>query len=106
MKDSQYLDESFEKICREMLDIFIKKNKDYGKGNILDTGDLGIAFRVNDKLNRLKNLLSNKQKPQNESMEESWIDIAVYSVIAVMYLRGWFQRFQLREPKKPKKLAT
>lgn len=97
MKDPQSLDESFELICKELLTMFVKKHKDYGKGNILDTGDLGIAFRINDKLNRLKNLLSNKQRPTNESMEETWIDIAVYSVIAIMYLRGWFQKLHLRK---------
>lgn len=97
MKDPQSLDESFELICKELLTTFVKKHKDYGKGNILDTGDLGIAFRVNDKINRLKNLLTNKQRPTNESMEETWIDIAVYSIIAIMYLRGWFQKLKLKK---------
>lgn len=97
MKDPKTLDESFDLICKELLTVFIKKHTDYGKGNILDTGDLGIAFRISDKLNRLKNLLTNKRNPTNESMEETWIDIAVYSVIAVMYLRGWFQKLPLKK---------
>ncbi len=105
MSDPQSLDESFTRVCEEMLKIFIRKNKDYGKGNILDTGELGIAFRISDKLNRIKNLLITKQRPENETMQESWLDIAVYAVIAVMYLRGWFQRLQLKETKS-KKLAT
>jgi len=79
-----------------MLKTFIKKNKDYGKGNILDTGELGVAFRINDKLNRIKNLLMTKQQPKNETVEDSWLDIAVYAVIAVMYLLGWFQKLQLK----------
>lgn len=98
MNDPQFLDESFELVCKDLFKTFVRKHKDYGKGNILDTGDLGITFRVNDKLNRLKNLLTNKKRPLNESMEETWIDIAVYSVIAVMYLRGWFQRLHLKKP--------
>ncbi len=100
MNDPQYLDESFTRVCEEMFKTFIKKNKDYGKGNILDTGELGIAFRVNDKLNRIKNLLITKQQPKNETVEDSWLDIAVYAVIAVMYLRGWFQKLQLKESRK------
>jgi hypothetical protein len=100
MNDPQYLDESFARVCDEMLKTFIKKNKDYGKGNILDTGELGVAFRINDKLNRIKNLLMTKQQPKNETVEDSWLDIAVYAVIAVMYLRGWFQKLQLKEPPK------
>lgn len=102
MKDPKYLDEAFEKVCQEMLQMFIKKHKDYGKGNILDTGELGIAFRISDKLNRLKHLLSNKKKPENECIEETWIDIAVYAVIAVLYLRSWFKRLELKETAKKK----
>ncbi len=100
MKDPQYLDEAFKKVCAEMLEMFIKKHKDYGKGNILDTGQLGIAFRISDKLNRLKHLLANKQKPLHESIEETWIDIAVYSVIAVLYIRSWFKKLELKESSK------
>ncbi len=83
-----------------MLSMFIKKHKDYGKGNILDTGELGIAFRMSDKLNRLKYLLANNKKPQNETIEETWIDIGVYAVIAVLYLRNWFKRLELKETNK------
>lgn len=97
MKQPKYLEEAFEQVCQELTQMFIKKHKDYGKGNILDTGELGIAFRVSDKLNRLKHLLSNNIKPQSESIEETWVDIAVYSVIAVMYKRGWFQKLELNK---------
>lgn len=96
MKDPKYLDESFEQICQEMLKIFIKKNKDYGKNNILDTGEIGILFRVSDKINRLKNLIGTGKKPENETKDENWIDIAVYAVIAILYNRGWFQKLELK----------
>ena len=36
MKDPKYLDEAFSQITEEMLQTFINKHKDYGKGNILD----------------------------------------------------------------------
>lgn len=97
MKDPQNLDESFEQVCQEMQQVFVEKHKDYGKGNILDTGQLGIAFRINDKLSRIKNLFLTKQKPLHESVEDTWIDIAVYAVIAVMHLRGWFQKLNLKK---------
>ncbi len=100
MKDPKYLDEAFEKVCQEMLEMFKKKHKDYGKGNILDTGELGIAFRISDKLNRLKHLLANRQKPVHESIEETWIDIGVYAVIAVLYIRSWFKHLELKESNK------
>jgi hypothetical protein len=61
MAEPKYLDESFEKTTRELLKIFIKKHRDYGKGNILDTGEMGVLYRVSDKINRLKHLLANKK---------------------------------------------
>lgn len=99
MKQPKTLEEAFEAVCTEMNELFVKKHKDYGKGNILDTGELGIAFRVNDKLNRIKNILASGKKPENESMDESWIDIGVYAVIAMMWRRGWFQKLELKKKK-------
>jgi hypothetical protein len=69
------------------------------KGNILDTGELGIAFRVSDKLNRLKHLLAGGKVPANESLDDSWTDIGVYAVIALMYRRKWFQKLELKKKK-------
>ncbi len=89
------LDQAFEQVLAEMLKTFIKKNKDYGKGNILETKELGVVFRVNDKVKRLQHLLTSNKKPENESVEETWIDIGVYAVIAVLYRRGWFEELDL-----------
>lgn len=91
----KHLDESFEHVCRELLEMFIKKHRDYGKGNILDTGEMGILFRISDKINRLKNLLGNHKKPGNETMEDNWLDIAVYAIIALQLRRGWFKKLKL-----------
>ncbi len=57
MENPKYLDEAFAEVGKELTELFIRKYKDYGKGNIIDTGELGIAFRISDKLNRLKHLL-------------------------------------------------
>jgi hypothetical protein len=97
MEDPKYLDAAFKKVCDEMVEIFVKKYKDYGKGNILDTGELGILFRINDKINRIKNLSMNNRKPENETIEENWRDIAVYAVIAILYRRSWFKKLDLKE---------
>ncbi len=94
-KDPQYLDEAFEAVLQEMLQTFIKKNKDYGKGNILDTGEIGILFRINDKVRRLQNLITKDKTPENESLEETWRDIAVYAAIAIILRRGQFEELEL-----------
>jgi hypothetical protein len=35
-------------------------------------------------------------RSSNESIEETWVDIAVYAVIAIMYRKGWFQKLDLK----------
>lgn len=61
MKNPKYLDKAFEAVCLELLTMFIKKHQDYGKGNILEMKELGIAFRIGEKINRIKNLLMTKK---------------------------------------------
>ena len=93
----KYLDEAFAEVNDQLLKTFLKKHKDYGKGNILDMGELGIAFRISEKFNRIKHLLMTGKKPDNESIEDSWIDIAVYAVIAVLLKRGWFEKLEVKK---------
>ena len=97
MKKPTSLEEAFNLITEEMLTVFIKKHKDYGKGNIIDTGELGIVFRISDKLNRLKNILGKGKKPKNEGIDDSWMDIGVYAVIALMFRKKWFQKLLLKD---------
>lgn len=94
------LDQAFEHVSTELLEMFLKKHKDYGKGNILSNGELGIAMRVSEKVERLKHLLMSQQTPQNETAQETWIDIAVYAVIAVLLQRKQFQELEVTEKKK------
>lgn len=97
--DNKYLDQAFADVLDEMLATFIKKHKDYGKDNILDTGELGIVFRVNDKIRRIQHLLTKEQEPENESIDENWMDIAVYAVIAILFRKNQFQELEL-DPEK------
>lgn len=94
-KQPKYLDEAFDQTLQEMLKTFIQKHQDYGKDNILDTGELGILFRINDKLRRIQNLTTQDRPPKNETIEENWQDIAVYAVIAIILRRGYFEKLKL-----------
>lgn len=98
-KQPKTLDEAFALVNDELLQMFLKKHHDYGKGNILSVKELGIAFRETEKVERLKNLLMNSQDPANESIEETWTDVAVYAVIAIMFRRGWFQKLEVTDAK-------
>jgi hypothetical protein len=96
--DPKYLNESFQKICDELLATFIQKHKDYGKGNILSIKELGIAFRLTEKVERLKNLLMNPGvEPVNESIADNIKDIAVYAIVMEMFRRGEFQKLSLKD---------
>lgn len=91
------LDAAFQTVCQDLLEVFIKKHRDYGKGNILSIKELGMAFREAEKAERLKNLLLDPGKvPANETINDTWEDIGVYAIIALMYRRGWFQDLELK----------
>lgn len=89
------LDKSFEQVCDELLLMFLKKHKDYGKGNILANGEIGIAMRVSEKIERLKHLLMTQGTPTNETIDETWTDIAVYAIIARLLRSGDFKRLDV-----------
>ncbi len=63
------------------------KQRDYGSGNISSFGEFGVLVRMNDKMERLKNLLK-MESPKNESVEDSYLDLANYAIIAVLLRRG------------------
>lgn len=95
-KQPKTLDEAFSQVEKELLETFIQKHKDYGKGNILSMKELGIAFRLSEKVERLKNLLLKSDGPVHESLEDTWNDIAVYAIIAVLVRRGWFEKLEIK----------
>ena len=81
-----------EEIYEELANILGSKQLDYGPGNINNApgGAMnGVLVRMNDKMERLKNLVYHSEgEPQNESIDDSLVDIANYAVIAMMVRRG------------------
>ena len=73
---------------REEGQVIIRKQRDYGPGNIKAFGDFGVLVRANDKFERLKNLYKNEGEPQNEPIDDSWMDESNYGTIARMYRNG------------------
>lgn len=89
--------ENFKRLQQEQYQLFATKMLNYGLDNIAVGTDLsdeskknlsltGIWFRSNDKMQRLKQLvLLNKDNPlSNESIEDSYKDLSVYSLIALL----------------------
>ena len=72
-----------------MAELLIKKQKDYGPKNIslAPGGPLnGLRVRMFDKLARINNLLESGATPENESIRDSFIDLANYAIISMMVI--------------------
>jgi hypothetical protein len=92
--------EEFKLILDEMYITFCKKQRNYGPGNIsvgtpLETKEdvklslTGLWFRINDKVQRLKQLVVLGQPDEvGESVMDTYQDLSVYGVIAQLVQRG------------------
>jgi len=92
--------EEFKKITDEMYITFCKKQRNYGPGNIsvgtsLETKEdvklslTGLWFRINDKVQRLKQLVVLGQPYEvGESIQDTYEDLSVYGIIAQILQRG------------------
>jgi len=83
-------EKEFYAIFEEMGQTFLRKHHDYGPKNIAITGDKGIVVRMADKVMRLVNMLLDnpEREPMNESIDDAFLDLAVYGVIAMICRRG------------------
>lgn len=102
-RDYPTIHDGYKQIIEEQFELFAKKHLDYGMGNIsqgtsLETADekefalSGLFFRLNDKVNRWKNLLVNKREANNESLEDTYQDITNYGIIAQLVARGFWKK--------------
>jgi len=91
----------FKKLQREQYVLFCNKQHDYGPGNIsvgtqLQTPEeiklslTGLWFRMNDKLQRVKNLLMSDRKNavEDEPLEDAYLDVSNYGIMATIVGRG------------------
>ena len=69
-----------------------RKQQDYGSSNISLNGELGVMVRTQDKVSRIRNLLTKEMKvdgeANNESVNDSWSDLANYGVIGLILRTG------------------
>ena len=81
-------EKAFEEVLAEMLQTFLKKNHDYGNSFAKTYEEFGLVsavVRMNDKMERLKSLLKAQAKV-DESVRDTLMDLANYSVMTVMEL--------------------
>lgn len=75
-------------ILEECIQLLIRKQRDYGRENIAKFGEEGVIIRLNDKQERLNQLVLKHKKPANESIEDTYYDKINYSMIALLIRRG------------------
>ena len=87
--------EKFAEIAQDYYDnaasILVRKQADYGPKNISNApgGPLnGLRVRMSDKLARINHLVDSGAEPTNESLQDSFLDLANYAIIALMVLDG------------------
>lgn len=85
-------------IAKEIFELFKSKQKDYGPHNIGLSQDSGIVTRMTDKLMRLHTLYQpDADTPDNESIDDTWQDVADYAIIALLCRRGHWPKSNLKE---------
>ena len=90
----------FKRLQKEQYELFCRKQHDYGPGNISVGTQLknaeeiklsltGLWFRMNDKVQRLKQLVVlGKQDNVGEACEDTFQDLSVYGIIAQLVASG------------------
>jgi hypothetical protein len=91
MEISKEFTQAVSKIYKEAEVLLLSKHKDYGPKNISGSpgGPLnGLRVRMHDKLARINNLIDSGATPENESLRDSFIDMANYALIAMLVIDG------------------
>jgi hypothetical protein len=89
MELSKEFTQSVSNTFKEAEVLLLRKHKDYGPKNISESpgGPInGLRVRMHDKLARINNLYESGATPENESLRDSFIDMANYALIALLVI--------------------
>lgn len=82
--------ELHREICEEIHDLYELKNHDYGDSfgkGFKEYGLIMPVIRLEDKLNRFKQLVNGEGMVKDESVEDTLIDLANYAIMTVLEMR-------------------
>ena len=93
----------YKDIIDEQFELFAKKHLDYGMHNVsvgtnLETPQevefamTGLFYRMQDKINRWKNMIISGRKAQNETIIDTFQDVTNYGIIAQLVSEGKWKR--------------
>ena len=97
------LTQEYKKIMMEQYVLFCKKHRNYGRTNIKVGTNLeteayiklsltGLWFRLNDKIQRLKNLVvQGEPDTVGEPIEDTLKDLSIYGIIGQIVQQGKFK---------------
>lgn len=75
-----------EKVQKEALELFKKKNKDYGDA-FAKFGTIGVLMRIEDKIQRSLSISKNKVNlVEDENIKDTLLDLHNYAAMALMLL--------------------
>lgn len=77
----------------EYHELWKKKQKSYGTGNIGEFGSVGCLIRSSDKIQRLKrHYINGTENPlSDETVEDTWLDLLGYAMMGLMCERGQWE---------------
>lgn len=99
-KEFPQMSMEFKRILFDSYELFCKKQSNYGSANISLGTDLsrpedvdmalkGLFFRINDKVQRFKTMqFNNQQDNVGESLTDTFQDLAIYGIIAMLVQSG------------------
>ena len=89
--DRTAIDNKFKPYTDHLADILQSKNDAYGDSFTKSVDKYGlsvIGVRLSDKYNRIEHLITNHELRENdESLEDTLLDNAGYSILALKYLK-------------------
>lgn len=82
--------ESFKKLQKESLELFEKKNTDYGNA-YSKHGVIGLLVRIGDKISRMQNITKTGiTLVEDEKLRDTLIDLHNYSALAILLIDSEF----------------
>ena len=88
------LEECWLEVIRELFSLWQDRQRKYGTGNIAAFMEVGCLVRSSDKVARLKEALLGNQggNSSDESVLDSWMDLANYAIMGVICHQGKWPR--------------
>lgn len=79
----------FKDIAKGMIETYVRKNHDYGNSFDKSLDKFGLVasvVRIGDKMNRIESLVQKKAMVQDESIRDTLLDMANYTIMTVMWM--------------------